>query len=68
MIANLGLVSFHGKPRSRNSRLRAPVNRGETAALVDSGLDWQAGDRVYLAPTATQHSHSDYMNILSYNI
>ena len=30
-------------------------------------LDWKAGDRIYLAPTASQYTHSDYMTIAAYN-
>ena len=68
MLANLGLVSLWGKPRDRISRLRQPCSWGNKTALVSSGLDWVAGDRLYLAPTAIQHTHSDYVNILSYDI
>ena len=68
MLANLGLVSFWGQSRSRNSRLRQTCYWGNTTALVSSGLDWVAGDRVYLAPTAVQHTHSDYVNVKDYDI
>jgi len=68
MLANLGLVSFWGQSRSRNSRLRQSSYTGDNSALVSAGLDWVAGDRVYLAPTATQYTHSDYMTIASYDI
>ena len=49
------------------SRLKAIVNPGENTATVDSGLDWKEGDRLYFAPTALQHTHSDYLTIDSYN-
>ena len=67
MIANLGLVSMWGSKRDRISRLRQPCYWGNTSALVSPGLDWVAGDRLYLAPTAVQHTHSDYVNIKSYD-
>jgi len=51
-LANLGLVAFYGASRSRNSRLLAPVYKGNSSVLVSPTLDWKAGDRVYLAPTA----------------
>ena len=40
---------------------------GNTTAFVEPTLDWVAGDQLYLAPTATQYTHSDYMTIQSYN-
>jgi len=67
ILANLGLLAFYGKTRSRNSRLFAPVYIGNTTAFVEPNLDWVAGDKIYLAPTATQYDHNDYMTIQSYN-
>lgn len=63
VLANLGLLALYGKSRSRNSRLFAPVYIGNTTALVEPNLDWVAGDRLYLAPTATQYDHNDFMTI-----
>jgi len=54
LLANTGLISMHGEGRSRWSRLRAVAEKGDTSALVEPFLDWKAGDRVYLAPTAMQ--------------
>ncbi len=67
LLANTGLISLKGAPRDRWSRLRSVVERGDRSALVEIGLDWRAGDRVYLAPTAMQFDHSDYMDIEAYN-
>jgi hypothetical protein len=52
LLANTGLISMNGVARSRWSRLRKTVERGENEILVDFGLDWKSGDRIYLAPTA----------------
>lgn len=34
---------------------------------LGAGLDWVAGDQIYLAPTAMQQDHSDYATIATYD-
>jgi hypothetical protein len=51
LIFNTGLVSFHGKERSRHARMHASVYKGKFEAMVDTGLDWVEGDELYFAPT-----------------
>lgn len=48
------------------SRLKETVFRGDNTAKVSAGLDWITGDQVALLPTATQHTHTEYMTIESY--
>lgn len=45
----------------------ATVKSGALAIQVDAGLDWKAGDRIALLPTAVQHKHTDYNEIASYD-
>lgn len=66
ILATVGDVEFYGKSRSRQSRLLAPVYKGDTQIVVEEGLDWQEGDEIYLAPTAMQYDHSEYRKIVSY--
>lgn len=49
------------------SRLKETVFKGDSSASISAGLDWLAGDKVALLPTATQHTHTDYMTIRSYD-
>lgn len=49
------------------SRLKETVVRGSTTALVSAGLDWTAGDKLALLPTALQHQHTDYLYVQSYS-
>ena len=42
------------------SRLLVPARPGTEEIIVEEGLDWKAGDEIYLAPTAMQHDHSEY--------
>lgn len=67
MIFNTGFVSMHGKARSRFSRLRLDVYKGSSVAVVESGLDWVAGDELYFAPTNHQWRHSEYKTVTAYN-
>ena len=60
VMAINGLVKFFGQTRDRISRLKATVFRGNTSAFVSSGLDWRAGDKIALLPTAVQKLHTDY--------
>ena len=52
MLAIVGKARFYGQPRDTMSRLKAVVSRGDTVATVSSGLDWKAGDKLALMPTA----------------
>ena len=36
---------------------------GDTQIVVEPDLDWVVGDQIYLAPTALQYDHSDYVTI-----
>jgi len=66
LLFNTALVRFHGKPRNRHSRLFSTVYQGYKTALVESGLDWVAGDRLYFAPTNHQWMHSEYRTVVDY--
>ena len=66
ILATTGDVFFYGKKRSLHTRLIAPVYKGFTEILVEPYLDWVEGDQIYLAPTALQHTHSEYRTIVSY--
>jgi len=67
ILANTGLVEFHGKPRTAMmTRLRSPVFVGYTKTLVEQNLDWVAGDMVYFAPTNHQPYHHEYLEIETY--
>lgn len=44
LLLNTALVSFHGKPRNRESRLRTSIYQGRTETYVALDLDWVAGD------------------------
>ena len=67
VLANTGTVEIYGVERSRDSRLLLPVNKGDTQLYLEPGLDWVAGDQIYLAPTAMQQDHSDYATLESYD-
>jgi hypothetical protein len=67
VIANMGLFQAHGAQRSQFSRLKRSVNEREKEALVETGLDWVAGDQLYFAPTTVNWKHSDYLEIESYD-
>lgn len=67
VIANTALVEFHGKKRDRMTRLQSPVYKDFTETLVESGLDWVAGDKIYFAPTNMQTWHHEYKEIEEYN-
>ena len=52
ILATSNSVKFVGKPRDQMARLLAPVYKGDTQIIVEDGLDWTEGDKIYLAPTA----------------
>ena len=66
ILATTGDVFFYGKKRSQHTRLIMPAYKGQQEILVEAGLDWVAGDWIYIAPTALQHTHSEYRTIVSY--
>lgn len=39
----------------------------EKEIFLEQGLDWVAGDRIYLAPTGHNHLNSDYAELVSYD-
>lgn len=63
IMATVGDIKFYGIPRDQMTRLILPVYEGDTELYVDPELDWVAGDEIYLAPTALQYDHSDYVTI-----
>jgi hypothetical protein len=67
VLATVGTVKMYGKSRSSQSRLTATALAGATTISVATGLDWGAGDKLHIAPTATQFGHSDYKTITGYN-
>ena len=67
VLATVGTVKMYGKSRSNQSRLTATALAGATTINVGTGLDWTAGDQIYIAPTALQYHHSDYRTISAYN-
>jgi hypothetical protein len=68
MIANVGQIKMFGKVRSRMSRLLASAQKGSSTITVEPNLDWVAGDKLGLAPTATQYTHYEIATIQSYDI
>lgn len=68
LIANVGLVSMWGKPRTKKmTRLFAPATKGATSITVEPGLDIVAGDRLGLAPTAYNFMAADDVFVTSYD-
>jgi len=63
VLATSGLVELHGLPRSRMSRLEADAPAGATTITVGTGLDWQVGEYIYLAPSTVQETYSEYRTI-----
>lgn len=68
VLAVVGMVKMYGQSRDSMSRLRESCFTSDISAKVYAGLDWQAGDRVALLPTASQYKHTDYKTIESYDI
>jgi hypothetical protein len=60
VLAIVGTAKFYGKNRDRISRLRATSLKNDKTITVYPGLDWQAGERLAIIPTATQYTHTDY--------
>ena len=50
----------------RDARLLEPVQRGSSVLKVRNDLDWRSGDRIYIAPTGTDSTHSEYRTIFEY--
>lgn len=55
VISNVGTIKMYGEKRSRWSRLAASVYKDDKTIVVESGLDWKAGDEIFLA--ATEHRY-----------
>ena len=68
VLANVGDVRFFGVDRSRMARLKAPAAVGSLYIIVETGLDWVAGDQIYLAPTGYDYLASDYATVVNYDI
>lgn len=49
------------------SRLTQTANIGDSSIYVETGLDWVAGDRIGLAPTAMVFNDTDYAVITTYD-
>ena len=56
-------LEFYGQQRTGMRRLLAPVFAGQTSIIVEEGHGWEVGDEIFLAPTAMQAHHSDYMTV-----
>lgn len=67
LILNTGLLSFHGAPRDRFSRLRRSVYKDDSQVLVEAGLDWVAGDELFFATTNHQWTHGEYRTVAAYD-
>jgi hypothetical protein len=52
VLAIVGTAKFYGQARDRVSRLRATVSKNDLVATVSGGLDWVAGDKLAILPTA----------------
>ena len=48
-------------------RLLAEAAAGATSIMVDTGMDWVAGEQIYLAPTSFTFTASDYATIQAYD-
>ncbi len=60
-----GNVAFYGLPRDYRSRLQATVNKGDTSITVESGLDWQVGEKIVIAPSNMRTMDTDICEIQS---
>jgi chaperone required for assembly of F1-ATPase len=47
-------------------RLHKSAYPGDSSILVETNLDWVAGEKLAIAPTTMRHNDSDYAVILSY--
>ena len=66
ILATVGAVKFYGQNRSQQTRLLQSAYKGQDQIIVEDGLDWQRGDKIYIAPTAMQYDHDDYAIVLEY--
>lgn len=51
ILMNTNHVRIYGQARSKMARLHKEAFPGDTSIVVDTELDWKAGDRIALAPT-----------------
>lgn len=66
-LSSVGKVYMYGTAPSHSQvRLKLPAQKGQDYIIVDTGLDWKAGQKVYIAPTGHTYTDSDYAEILSY--
>ena len=65
ILSTVGLIKAYGADRSASakSRLLTTALVGATTVDVETGLDWVEGDQLHFAPTAMQHTHSDYLEV-----
>ena len=67
VLANVGKVAWYGQKRDQMSRLRETAYAGNRTITVYPDLDWKAGDKLALLPTATQYTHTDYVEVEAYD-
>lgn len=67
ILANTGSIRMFGKRRTQMARLIKQVTKGDKQITLQSGLDWQEGDRIGLLPTGMHYEESDYAVISSYD-
>jgi hypothetical protein len=68
LIANVGVVKMFGKQRSaKMARLFQEANKGDTAIVVDAGLDLVAGDRIALTATSYKHDAGEDAVVSAYD-
>lgn len=58
------MVEFYGKPKKSMTRMTESVNAGATVIKVDAtDLDWVVGDKIFLATSVINNTHSEYREI-----
>ena len=67
ILANTGEVKWYGQDVTRMTRLEQVAEEGSQEVFVGTQLGWEAGQKVYFAPTTLQHDQSDIMTIEEYN-
>lgn len=67
VLINTGYVSMVAPTRDMMTRLRQTAKKGDREIFVYPGLDWAAGDKIFLAPSAVQWEHVDHAEIQSYS-
>lgn len=67
LLVNFGLFRAYGKRRIRMGRLTQTANPGETRLYLSPGLEWEAGDKIGIAPSDMRYIQRDYAEIVSYS-